>query len=257
MAGAYERLRTAASGVGRAPLSEDAFFDEIVVNPNRGFFDMYSRVSPFLAGLLVLGVGVANVAGGTPPSADGTVAGSAGQATASQTASARATPRPSPRPMPSRTPRPVTSSSAPTPAPTTLPASTIAPEPTAAPREVWVADLAAVDCFSLPPDVDSIGWVLVVDCRAPHTYEVFHVVDLPSSDGEYPGDSAVGLLSLAICGGSRFEEYVGSAYEDSKYYITSIDPSAENWAQGDREVVCMLNLEDLGPVSGSAQGSGQ
>jgi len=64
-----------------------------------------------------------------------------------------------------------------------------------------------------------------------------------------------GLLSLAICRGTRFGDYVGTAYESSKSYITTIDPSAENWAQGDPEVVCLLNLEDLTQITNSARDS--
>lgn len=255
LASAYERLRATASGVRSAGPREDELFDEIALNPRRGFFDMYSRVSPFLAVLFVLGVGVANVAADMPAD-KARITESAGLPTATHHASPRISQAEPPRGTPAqRTPRPVTRSPSPSPAPVETP--TLAPEPIAAAREVWVTDMVVGDCFGQPTDTDGIGWVTVVDCRSPHAYEVFHLVEVPSSDGEYPGDDAVGLLSLAICTGSRFEDYVGTSYESSRYYITSIDPGAENWARGDREVVCLLNLGDLGEMTGSARGSRQ
>ena len=52
-----------------------------------------------------------------------------------------------------------------------------------------------------------------------------------------------------------FEDYVGVAYDDSEWFGTFINPSEETWAEGDREIVCVLHTEDETEVTGSAEGS--
>lgn len=138
-------------------------------------------------------------------------------------------------------------------------ASEPAASPTAAPsgEETSVFDLEAGDCFSV--DSDQFDTVVVVDCEQPHEYEAFHVFDHEAGpDDPYPGDDALFEFADTECQ-PPFEEYVGHDYQTSIWFITSITPSEDTWADGDREIVCTLNQQDEDDepitVTGSAEGS--
>ena len=121
-------------------------------------------------------------------------------------------------------------------------------------EETSVFDLEVGDCFT--SDTTLLDTVVVVDCEDPHVYEVYDVGDVESADDAYPGDAEMGETASAQCQ-DAFEAYVGIAYEDSRWYVTSIPPNEETWAEGDREVVCLLHLQDESEVTGSAEGSGE
>jgi Septum formation len=136
-----------------------------------------------------------------------------------------------------------------------------AASPTAAPsgEETSVFDLEVGDCFSV--EADQFDTVLVVDCEQPHEYEAFFVFDHTAGPDEpYPGDDPLFEFADTECQ-PPFEEYVGHDYQTSIWYITSITPSEETWADGDREIVCTLNQQDENgepiTVTGSAAGSAQ
>lgn len=116
-----------------------------------------------------------------------------------------------------------------------------------------VLDLEVGDCFSA--EGDQIGEVLVVACEERHVYEVFALVEHPTPEDEpYPGDDEILEYADEECR-DPFEDYVGLDYESSDWYITSVTPSEETWAEDDREIVCTLNLEDESEVTGSAEGT--
>jgi hypothetical protein len=92
-----------------------------------------------------------------------------------------------------------------------------------------------------------------VDCALPHRFEVYHLFDLPA--GDYPSSEAMDAAVEAGCTGA-FRPYVGIGYDESKYYFQTLTPTAEGWRDGDREVVCMLTLEDGSPIKGSLRGAG-
>jgi Septum formation len=122
--------------------------------------------------------------------------------------------------------------------------------------ETSVFDLAIGDCFSvIGEQADS---VLVIDCGEPHLFEVFALIDHEAGDGEgFPGEEAIGEYGDEECR-PPFTDYVGHDYETSAYWITTLTPSAETWAEGDREIVCTLRLGEGGEETiGSAEGSGQ
>lgn len=139
--------------------------------------------------------------------------------------------------------------------------SEAAASPTAPPtgEETSVFDIAVGDCFSV--DADQFDTVVVVDCEQPHEYETFHVFDHGAGPSEpYPGDDALFAFADTECQ-APFEEYVGHDYQTSIWFITSITPSEDTWADGDREIVCTLNQQDENEepitVTGSAEGSAQ
>ena len=125
-------------------------------------------------------------------------------------------------------------------------------------EEVSVFDLEIGFCFST--ESNQLETVIVVDCEQPHEHEVFALVDHPAGDAEaYPGDDALLEYADTECR-PPFEDYVDRDYETSIWYITSLTPSAETWADGDREIVCTVNQQDADEepitVTGSAEGSG-
>jgi hypothetical protein len=155
----------------------------------------------------------------------------------------------------------------PTPAASVLPASSTASATGSASssvfaepgdgEEVSAFDLANGDCFDASGD--EVDTVTVVDCESPHTYEVFAVFDHEAgTDAPYPGDDALLEYADSACQ-PYFEDYVGIAYDDSEYWITSVTPSQETWeGSGDREIVCALKLgEAAQETTGSAEGSGR
>ena len=126
-------------------------------------------------------------------------------------------------------------------------------------EETSVFDLEVGDCFTA--DSDEVESVLVIDCEQPHTYEAFFLFDHPAGPDEaFPGDQEILEYADSECR-PPFEEFVGTDYETSIWYITSVTPSAETWATGDREIICTLDQEDADgqaiEVTGSAEGAAE
>ena len=142
-------------------------------------------------------------------------------------------------------------------APSSAPASTAPSEDAGTGEETSVFDLEAGDCFSA--DGDQLETVTVVDCAQSHVYEAFHVFEHEAgADEPYPGDEEILTYADTECQ-PPFEEFVGHDYESSIWYITSVTPSSETWAEGDREIICTLNQQDESDepieVTGSAEGT--
>ena len=101
----------------------------------------------------------------------------------------------------------------------------------------------------------------VVECAVSHEYEVFALFDHPAGPDEaYPGDEAIVQYADDECQPS-FVAFVGHDYQTSIWYITSLTPSDLTWADGDREVTCLLNQQDDDEepiaVTGSAEGAAE
>jgi hypothetical protein len=107
-----------------------------------------------------------------------------------------------------------------------------------------------VDAF-YDEDSEGVSDVPTVDCAEPHDNEVFAVYDMP--DGDYPGDDLIKTGAEEGCI-DRFEDYVGIGYAESRFVSTFLIPTADSWADGDREVVCFLYDIDLAKIEGSAEG---
>jgi hypothetical protein len=123
-------------------------------------------------------------------------------------------------------------------------------------EETSVFDIEVGDCFSVGESAE-IETVFVVDCESPHIYEAYEVFDHEAgADADYPGDEEILEYADTECQ-VPFEEFVGIPYEDSIWFITSVTPSAETWAEGDREIICTVALEDYSEVTGSAGGSAE
>jgi len=126
-------------------------------------------------------------------------------------------------------------------------------------EETSVFDLDVGDCFSA--DSDQLETVDVVDCEQTHEYETFALIDHEAGDDEpYPDEQELLEYADTICQ-PPFESFVEHDYQSSIWYITTLTPSEETWADGEREIVCTLNQQDddQEPISvtGSAEGSGE
>lgn len=88
-----------------------------------------------------------------------------------------------------------------------------------------------------------------VDCSEPHDIEVFF-------ETQHDGADSMALLDFAgeNCGGA-FSEYIGVSEKDSVFSYASYTPSEDEFAEGNRTVVCALKLPDDSKTSGSAKGS--
>lgn len=109
-------------------------------------------------------------------------------------------------------------------------------------------------CVDLVGDDGVVLGTSTVPCSEPHDAEAFHRAQF--ADGPFPGDAVVADQADATCL-AEFEDYVGIGYYDSEYWIDWLVPSADGWATGDREVVCLLVSGDGSPLTGSAHGSGR
>ncbi|MGF1648633.1 MAG: septum formation family protein [Kineosporiaceae bacterium] len=109
--------------------------------------------------------------------------------------------------------------------------------------ELGVFSFTVGDCFNqggatedgAMPQVEAVEGV---PCAEPHDAQVFHLFDVTDAE-EFPGEESLQVTSEEGCL-AEFEAFVGAAYEESVLYSSSFTPTAGSWAQGDREVVCLL-----------------
>jgi hypothetical protein len=115
-------------------------------------------------------------------------------------------------------------------------------------------DLAVGDCFDTG-DLSGVTDVTVVDCAAPHAYEVFGVNAVPGdASATFPGNDALSATADGACR-TAFRAYVGVDFNASEWYGTFLNPSESTWATGDREIVCVLHTQAKTAVTGTARGS--
>lgn len=92
-----------------------------------------------------------------------------------------------------------------------------------------------------------------VPCADPHDNEAYAVFNIKSAS--FPGDDEVSEIAYDSCM-ERFDRFVGKDYQSSSLDMFPIYPTAESWAQDDREVICAvydMNEEKLqGSVAGLA-----
>lgn len=96
-----------------------------------------------------------------------------------------------------------------------------------------------------------VGALPVVDCAEPHYGEVYFVED--QDDEQYPA-ATIRNTADDLCY-DAFEPFMGIAYEQSAYYITSITPSSQTWDAGDRQIACLVVADDGDEITGTLKGS--
>ena len=118
-----------------------------------------------------------------------------------------------------------------------------------------VSELTTGDCFDMTEGIDDEyqTFVDVTACGEVHHFEVFAEPVL--DDEAFPGDDEVGQLGDDACF-EVFDDYVGSAWEDSALDYGWFTPTEDTWATGDREVTCYLATAPEGETA-SLAGSGR
>lgn len=117
-----------------------------------------------------------------------------------------------------------------------------------------VLDLEVGQCISSSIAEDEVSTVPVVACTEPHSGEIYALPQLP--DGEFPGDQAVQDSGNTLCLGQEFQNYIGIAPEQSTLGVNILFPTTETWADGDREIVCIVRdgeAETTGSLRGAAR----
>lgn len=132
-------------------------------------------------------------------------------------------------------------------------------EPDGGSVTIGPGEQAPSDAYTLPvgaclDDVPSgvISPSNLVDCAQPHTYEVFGSFFL--SDGAFPGDDAIESSAYEGCD-AVYPNYVGIPWEQSTLAYYYVSPSEETWAEGDREISCLLYDPDTDQTTGSLRGA--
>lgn len=120
--------------------------------------------------------------------------------------------------------------------------------------DVSAFEMRLGDCFDNPEDPTApVSSLAAVPCEDPHDNQVFALIDFPEGGDAFPGAQAIRDFATDACL-EQFEPFVGRSYEESRFDISALYPSAESWDQGDREVICVL-LDTAGePWTGTAEG---
>jgi len=116
-----------------------------------------------------------------------------------------------------------------------------------------VFSVALGDCFDDEQGAagGQITDVPAVPCAEPHDNEVYFLFDLPGE--EFPVD--VDQLADDGCY-AQFATFVGIEYEASVLEFFPIQPTADTWIDGDREVICSVfepNVKTAGSLAGAAR----
>lgn len=126
----------------------------------------------------------------------------------------------------------------------------------AGPSEISVLDLSVGTCFDDPRTTEEIESVATVPCNAPHDNEVFALLEHPAGpDASYPGRKPLTEFAEQECQGELFTDFVGIGWRESQYATSQLTPTEGSWAEGDREIICLLY--DNAPLTGSVRGSGR
>jgi hypothetical protein len=115
-----------------------------------------------------------------------------------------------------------------------------------------VFEVAVGDCFNDEGDGTEVTDLPAVPCTEPHDNEIYHLFDLAGE--EFPLDADA--QADAGCA-AQFAAFIGLEYEVS----TEIDffpilPTAQTWAEGDREVICSVfdvAKQSTGTLAGAAR----
>ena len=120
-------------------------------------------------------------------------------------------------------------------------------------RTVHSTELQVGDCFSYSNSSSTqVGDVEVVDCSAPHLYEVYNNYQITQST--FPDTSTMESEQRTACY-DTFETYVGTSYDRSQYDATTLTPTEASWAQGDHTITCILKTKDGSEITGSLKGA--
>lgn len=106
------------------------------------------------------------------------------------------------------------------------------------------------DCLDDATATGEVETVPTVPCDEPHDSEIYSSHQLGQSG--YPGVDVVIEQAESLCL-PAFEQFVGEPYLESRFDFSYYYPTEESWANGDREVLCVI-YDPEGPVTGSLAG---
>lgn len=107
------------------------------------------------------------------------------------------------------------------------------------------------DCLNDGGATGEVSEVPKIDCAEPHDSEAY--ASIMMADGDFPGDTAVDDQAVSDCT-SQFNSFVGINYDDSTLDFAYYYPTEASWAQGDREILCLI-VDPAGQVTGSLKGA--
>lgn len=93
------------------------------------------------------------------------------------------------------------------------------------------------DCLNDASAGDEVTEVPLVPCSEPHDSEVYASIIMTGDT--FPGNDVVVSEADDACF-ERFEEFVGIPYLDSIYDFSYYFPTEGSWANGDREILCVI-----------------
>jgi len=116
-----------------------------------------------------------------------------------------------------------------------------------------VFSMSVGDCLPDPSAATGeVTEVAVVPCDEPHEGEVFFAYDI--EEEALPATAAMEAIVQEQCLGANFESFVGMPYDESVLEVTWLEPTAESWAAGDREILCIIT-DPAGGVTESLEGA--
>lgn len=118
-------------------------------------------------------------------------------------------------------------------------------------------DLEVGDCFTdmgteTADDGATVNTVDVVDCSAPHLYEVYKNADIEADS--FPTGDAMDEKTADVCY-DAYADYVGTSLDESSLTATALTPTSSSWTLGDRTVSCVITSQDGSDLTSSAKGS--
>ena len=115
-----------------------------------------------------------------------------------------------------------------------------------------VFSLEIGDCEAGSPAEGEVTETKVIDCAEPHGAEIYAASYLP--DGEFPSAEEIATQADTDCY-AKFESFVGANWEDSMYDYSWYYPTESSWADGDREILCLIYHNDGEQITGSLAGA--
>lgn len=116
-------------------------------------------------------------------------------------------------------------------------------------EDVSVFHLRLGDCTqdSALGEVASVG---ATPCDQPHAYEVFAIAQV---EGDTYDATTIDSFAQQACR-REFTSFVGVDVDDSALDVTYLTPTQDSFAQGDREVTCLVGT-GTGPSTGTLRGA--
>ncbi len=96
-----------------------------------------------------------------------------------------------------------------------------------------------------------------VPCDQPHQNEVYYALTVPEGDGTFPGAEVLQDQADQACL-DAFEGFVGIAFGQSAYEISTLTPTQASWddsTQKDREILCLIGQAEGTLTTGTAKGT--